>query len=170
MSLLWPLSLLWFWFCDTLLKFALFIPVYVAPECKNPVIISDGSRSIDNSGGYISCDQRNLPTVGKWHRFMGAAGTSMPTTCVPINRCGTSAPGWLKGGHPTEEQGVVSKEVCFHWSGNCCKWNTKINVRNCGEFYVYQLQKTPVCNLRYCAEKTGNMHLLLVLFLIDIQK
>ena len=134
--------------------------VYVPPECKNPVIISDASRSKNNVGGRVSCDQRNLPTVGKWHRFMGAAGNSMPTSCVPKNRCGTHAPGWLSGGHPSEEQGVVTRKVCFHWNNNCCLWSVNIKVRNCGEYYVYQLLKTPVCNLRYCAEKTGKMSML----------
>ena len=86
---------------------------------------------------------------------MGAAGTAMPTACVPTHRCGTHAPGWLQGGHPTEEQGVVTKKVCFHWSGNCCKWSVNIRVRDCGEFYVYNLPKTPVCYLKYCAEQKG---------------
>lgn len=78
----------------------------------------------------------------------------MPTSCVPTHRCGTHAPGWLSGDHPTEDQGVVTRKVCFHWSGDCCKWNVNIKVRNCGEYHVYQLLKTPVCNLRYCATKT----------------
>ena len=86
---------------------------------------------------------------------MGAAGTAMPTACVPTHRCGTHAPGWLQGGHPTEEQGVVTKKVCFHWSGNCCKWSVNIRVRDCGEFYVYNFPKTPVCYLKYCAEQKG---------------
>ena len=103
----------------------------------------------------MTCDQRNLKTVGKWHRLMGAAGTAMPTACVPTHRCGTHAPGWLQGGHPTEEQGVVTKKVCFHWSGNCCKWSVNIRVRDCGEFYVYNFPKTPVCYLKYCAEQKG---------------
>lgn len=122
------------------------------------MVISDKTRSKDVNSGNLACDQRNLPTVGKWHRFMGAAGTEMPTKCVEKNRCGTHAPGWLQGGHPTEEQGVVSRKVCYHWNNNCCQWNNNIDVRNCGEFYVYRLIKTPVCRLRYCVEKTGNYH------------
>lgn len=139
----------------------MFALVYIPPECKNPVLITDGSRSKDATGP-ASCDQRKLSTFGKWHRFMGAAGNSMPTSCVPKNRCGTHAPGWLTGGHPTEEQGVVSRKVCFHWSSNCCLWSVNIKVRNCGEYYVYQLPKTPVCNLRYCAEKTGKCNYMML--------
>ncbi|CAH3172036.1 unnamed protein product [Porites lobata] len=127
--------------------------ILIPSECKNYVVISEKERSKTYSGGPLTCDQRNLKTVGKWHRFMGAAGTAMPTACVPTHRCGTHAPGWLQGGHPTEEQGAVTKKVCFHWSGNCCKWSVNIRVRDCGEFYVYNFPKTPVCHLKYCAEQ-----------------
>ena len=139
------------------LPLSLFLKIsdVIPPECKGYVVISDKTRSKDFAGGNLACDQRNLPTVGKWHRFMGAAGTAMPTSCVPIHRCGTHAPGWLQGSHPTKEQGVVTRKVCFHWSGNCCKWSVNINVRDCGEFYVYKLPKSPVCSLRYCAEQKG---------------
>ena len=132
----------------------MFASVHPPPECKNPVVITDGSRS-KHASGPLLCDRTDLPTVGKWHRFMGAAGNAMPTSCVPKHRCGTHAPGWLKGDHPTKEQGVVSRQVCFHWWWSCCLWNVYIKVRNCGEYYVYQLPQTPVCYLRYCTEKTG---------------
>ena len=160
MSISWKPLILLSW--DCLLAFLtppliILAPVYVPPECKNPVVISHESRSMEHTGAPISCDQRNLPTVGKWHRFMGAAGNAMPTSCVPIHRCGTHAPGWLSGDHPSEDQGVVTRKVCFHWSGDCCRWSVNIKVRSCGEYYVYQLPKTPVCNLRYCAKKTSEL-------------
>lgn len=132
-----------------------YISVIVPSECKNYVVISEKERSKTYSGGPLTCDQRNLKTIGRWHRFMGAAGTAMPTACVPTHRCGTHAPGWLQGGHPTEVQGAVTRKVCFHWSGNCCKWSVNIRVRDCGEFYVYNFPKTPVCYLKYCAEQKG---------------
>ena len=74
----------------------------------------------------------------------------MPTSCVAKNRCGTHAPGWLNGQHPKVEEGVVTRQVCFHWGDNCCNWSNNVKVRNCGEFYVYELRKTPQCQLRYC--------------------
>ena len=42
-----------------------------------------------------------------WYRFVGAAGTKMPTTRVPAYRCGTHWSGWLNGSHPTVEDGEV---------------------------------------------------------------
>ena len=48
-------------------------------------------------------------------------------------------------------------QVCFSsldvdndYDYNTCTWKTTANVRNCGDFYVYQLKETPACVLRYC--------------------
>ena len=103
-------------------------------------------------------DQSNIKSDDKapnelpfgWYRIMGKAGTQIPEECVPVHRCGTFAPGWVNGQHPTVEEGIVIREVCYHWDGNCCEWQNKIRIRNCGEYYVYQLQKPPTFNLRYC--------------------
>lgn len=86
-----------------------------------------------------------------WYRFVGDGGVRMPETCVPILRCQTEAPMWLNGTHPTLKEGIVTRTACAHWSGNCCLWKTQVLVKACpGEFYVYQLERTPECNLRYC--------------------
>ena len=86
----------------------------------------------------------------KWYRFTGAAGTMMPTSCVPKHYCGTHAPGWLSGSHPTSVGQVVNSKVCFHWSGSCCHWHANIQIKKCTSFFVYKLVRTPVCWLRYC--------------------
>ena len=88
-----------------------------------------------------------------WFRFQGDAGTKMATSCLGDNSCGTHAPGWLNGIHPTVNEGQVVRQACFSWRGNCCKWSIDIQVRNCGDFYIYYINKTPPqnpCNLRYC--------------------
>ena len=74
----------------------------------------------------------------------------MPTACVPKHYCGTHAPGWLSGSHPTKIGQVVNGKVCFHWGSNCCNWNAAIQIKKCNGFYVYKLTRTPVCWLRYC--------------------
>ena len=53
-----------------------------------------------------------LPPEG-WYRFVGAAGTKMPTTRAPAYRCVTDWSGWLGGSHPTVEDGEVPRMVCF---------------------------------------------------------
>ena len=96
----------------------------------------------------VKCDKKTL-TDG-WYRFTGSAGNKMPTTCIPSNKCGTHASGWLNGTNPTIQDGAVSRKVCFHWLKNCCNWNTVIQVRNCGAYFVYELVKPTACHLRYC--------------------
>ena len=104
----------------------------------------------------LSCDQRHLSPLPAWYRFTGAAGDRMPTSCVPKNRCGTHAPGWLDGSHPPSLlDGIVTRRVCYHWRAKCCYWKNDIQVLNCGAFYVYRLVKTPVCWLRYCGNNEG---------------
>ena len=104
--------------------------------------LTERLRSYD---GY--CDSGIGPG---WFRFQGSAGTRLPTSCPPYNRCGTHAPAWLNGGHPTVADGQVSRQVCFHWTSSCCDWSTNINVTNCGSYYLYYLSGTPACRLRYC--------------------
>ena len=74
----------------------------------------------------------------------------MADSCVNHKHCGTAAPGWMNGGHPSVAERVVSRSVCFRSKSNCCKWSIVISVRNCGGFYVYWLQRPPHCNFRYC--------------------
>ena len=98
-------------------------------------------------GSGLNCDD-SLSTG--WYRFGGGAGTKMPTSCVPNQRCGTLAPGWMNGAHPTVAQGKVTRKVCYNWSSNCCSWSNNIEVVNCGLYYVYKLSPPPICTLRYC--------------------
>ena len=117
-------------------------------ECQKYTVLKDADRASGHVMKVSKCDQSGF--VKKWYRFTGAAGSAMPTKCVAKNHCGTHAPGWLSGSHPTQAQGTVTRKVCFNWSNKCCNWNINIRVRNCGGFYVYELSKTPHCHLRYC--------------------
>ena len=86
-----------------------------------------------------------------WYRFEGAAGTRLPTSCTPDYRCGTSATSWLTNGHPSVADGRVSKRVCFSYNGDCYYYRcVNIIIRNCGSYYVYELDRTPSCSYRYC--------------------
>ena len=117
-------------------------------ECQNYGSLNSGDRKITYTTRGYYCDNGIGPG---WFRFEGSAGTRMPTSCPPTRRCRTDATGWLNGGHPTVADGQVSRTVCFHWEGSgCCQWSTNIKVRNCGSYYVYYLNGTPNCYLRYC--------------------
>ncbi|XP_078382719.1 pancreatic secretory granule membrane major glycoprotein GP2-like [Oculina patagonica] len=117
-------------------------------ECYNYQALIDGDRKT-TYGPSRGCDRFLGPA---WFRFLGDAGTKMPTTCVPNSRCGTHASGWLNATHPTVEEDQVTRPVCFSYA-NCCQWAINIQVRNCGDYFVYRFSGTPPanpCHLRYC--------------------
>ncbi|XP_078382738.1 uromodulin-like [Oculina patagonica] len=117
--------------------------------CTNYQTLTGGDRKI-TAPNVLACDNSLGPG---WFRFLGDAGTKMPTSCVPTEHCGTDAPGWLNGTHPTVAEGKVTRQVCFNWRNNCCTWTINIQVRNCGDFFVYCFNGTPPehqCHLRYC--------------------
>ncbi|XP_069468280.1 oncoprotein-induced transcript 3 protein isoform X2 [Ambystoma mexicanum] len=88
---------------------------------------------------------------GEWYRFTGMAGDAMPTFCIPENHCGTHAPIWLNGSHPSESEGIVQRHACASFNMNCCQWNTTVDIKACpGGYYVYRLLKPSVCYHVYC--------------------
>ncbi|CAH3168420.1 unnamed protein product, partial [Porites evermanni] len=127
-------------------------------ECSSYQSLEGRDRAADYfSYNTMKCDA-NLPRT--WYRFTGPAGAVMPTHCVPKLHCGTLSPGWLNGKHPTVEEGVVERMVCFTNNDDCCFWYSEVRVRNCGDFMVYKFgefpESQPFCSLRYCGVgKTG---------------
>ena len=131
--------------------------------------MNDRTRNIHYGIG-AKCDARGHSTKingksNQWYRFQAPAGNKMPDK-PPNNlqgqRCGTAATGYLLGGHPTKAGQVVSRKVCFSFSGQKCLWRDRdsyknapvtVKVTHCGAFFVYQLPYAPACNSRYCAEK-----------------
>ena len=122
--------------------------ITIAPyECRFYKILKDGDRSIDYKVRKGICD--DVLDFSSWYRFMGAAGTQLSTSCVPMYRCGASLPLWMDGEYPTEDEGRVKRRVCQSWIG-CCSLKTEISVRNCGGFYVHKFSPPPYCSGRYC--------------------
>ena len=125
-------------------------PIFLADPCYNYHNLSDGNRKSSFNTplfGPIFCDDQLL--VG-WYRFVGAAGTKMPTTRVPAYRCGTDWSGWLVDVHPTVDDDEVSRRVCFSDRSTGCKSLINILVKNCGSFFIYELAQPPICSSRYC--------------------
>ena len=119
----------------------------VPSECNQYKILNDSDRHIDFGRGNRTCD-RNV--TEDWYRFSAGAGTRIATKCISKGqRCGTDLPGWMDhGAHPTVDEGVVSRKVCFSGYQNCCYRHIMINVRNCSSFFVYRLKPIQVCNSR----------------------
>ena len=119
-------------------------------ECTNYDVLLDGHRNDTNQ--RPEPPHNDISLGPGWFRFQGDAGTKMTTTCVPYLRCGTDAPGWLDGAHPAVADGTVTRSVCFSWESNCCLWAINIQVRNCGDYFVYYISGTPYHgHLGYCS-------------------
>ena len=147
----------------------LFILISDPPECSSYAKLNTADRAAGMPrGNILKCDRNDFPSVAKWYRFEGDAGTRMPTSPVPDHHCGTHATGWLNGQHPTKEDGSVKRQVCFNWLGKHCRWSIYVHVRNCGSFYVYHLGRTPGCSFRYCGNKGHSKFLYMLLLLTNI--
>ena len=118
------------------------------------------NRNYNNDNGYAS-PSRDGDTVegdwkggaASWYRFEEPAGTQMADSIVPKSHCGTYATGWLNGAHPAVLGENVRRQVCFNWASNSCNWNTIVEIKNCGGFYLYKLKATPGNgNLKYCGQ------------------
>ncbi|XP_012591531.1 pancreatic secretory granule membrane major glycoprotein GP2 [Microcebus murinus] len=117
--------------------------------CQNYTLLDEPFRSMENAQENRGCDS----DLRGWYRFVGEGGVRMPETCVQVYRCQTDAPMWLNGTHPALGDGIVSRRACAHWSDNCCLWNAEVLLKACpGGYYVYRLQGTPACSLRYCTD------------------
>lgn len=124
-------------------------------------VISEGQRSVSYIPGKhdsLLCDNYNIIN-GNWYRFKHQVGGQLPESCVELFRCGTQAPIWMNGHHPTEVGVTVTRQVCanFGYIGDCCSWSEDILVKRChdedrGEdFMVYRLVYPPGCPIAYCA-------------------
>ena len=88
----------------------------------------------------------------------------MPDHMVPQDQCGTSAPVWLNGRHPTKKgQNVVRKACVNKLDLNDGCWGFfDINIMNCGDYFVYYLPPPDHCSVAYCAGKQFNKFLFVI--------
>ncbi|XP_048577990.1 pancreatic secretory granule membrane major glycoprotein GP2-like [Nematostella vectensis] len=115
-------------------------------ECIDYTVLSEPDRNIN----YVNTDDKCDNSLGtKWYRFTGDGGTMLPTYEVPRLRCNSRASGYMNGTHPSLEEGIVSRKVCFREFNDPCR-SINIRVRNCGPFYVYELVSSVTCFARYC--------------------
>ncbi|XP_078700188.1 uncharacterized protein LOC144926973 isoform X2 [Branchiostoma floridae x Branchiostoma belcheri] len=128
----------------------------VHPRCLKHKVVYSGWRQLRNNESHHMCDKSKVSGIkdGRWHRFLDARDASMviPTERpLSTHRCGTHAPVWMKGRHPTVEEGAVTRTACAFWDEDECKWSWEIDVMACpGGYFVYKLPIPPVCQLAYC--------------------
>lgn len=125
---------------------------------------------VSNNSNNYRCDNYwygygNLLEWQNWYLFvLQNTSVRMPDQCVQPYRCGTAAPLWLNGSHPSPDDGIVSRNVCISWLGNCCYPKPgdpipPILVKACpGNYTVYKLVDPQWCQLAYCAGKPHLIH------------
>lgn len=154
-----------------LLLLALGIPAVQAQtfsaQCASPYRrLTSASRNAafnDGALGVEVCDNAALGQVlggsvsnqdwlgPGWYRFVGGAGTQMPTQAPGTYACGTDFPGWLVGRHPAPGDGVSPRKMCFQdANNNTCRWSVITTVVACNGFFLYNLPAPPTTCLRYC--------------------
>ncbi|CAH1268877.1 PLG [Branchiostoma lanceolatum] len=97
---------------------------YTGTYCEQPVAcvsyveLNESWRHVDfwqsrsDWASVFRCDDGSTTVRGGWYRFTGPAGTQMPTERpTSYYRCGTHAPVWLNGGHPTAKDGSVTRQM-----------------------------------------------------------
>ncbi|KAK2876092.1 hypothetical protein Q8A67_020188 [Cirrhinus molitorella] len=115
-------------------------------------MLDDPWRS-PNNFDFSNNDDSKVNWVGWYRLFIRGQSVQMTDTCVEAYSCGTTFPLWLSGGHPTVEDGVVTRDVCSVFESDCCISNSNpIRVKACPEgYYVYELVKPVFSSVAYCA-------------------
>ncbi|XP_050958356.1 adhesion G protein-coupled receptor E3-like [Labeo rohita] len=122
-----------------------------ADPCYNYTVLDNPWRST-NYGLDSNCDQ--YVTWSGWYRlFINNVSAQIPDTCVAHGHCGTEFSLWIRGGHPTVQDGVVTRDVCANYSSYCCFFGSyPIKVKACPDnYYVYELVSPTQCDSAYCA-------------------
>lgn len=92
-----------------------------------------------------------------WYRVVSPAGSQIsehvrdPEHKDKHGDCNTHHGGWMLGGHPSIEEGIVTRTVCLRWD---CNGLDKIQIRvvNCNQYYLYELKSTQSGGRRYCTQ------------------
>ena len=124
------------------------------------ITIRDVHRSTANvynrtRGDKLLCDISVIQD-GNWYRFESQTGGKIPQEKPGFYHCGTVAPIWMNGSHPTTTGVEVTRKACANIPGvkpYGCGRSWTIKVINCGSFYIYQLKRPRQCFLAYCAGK-----------------
>uniref|UniRef100_A0A8C2CEC0 Uncharacterized protein n=1 Tax=Cyprinus carpio TaxID=7962 RepID=A0A8C2CEC0_CYPCA len=128
----------------------------LSDPCYNYTVLDEPWRDINNTHymhQYHKCDT-NVTWSGWYRLFINGLSAHIPETCITAYGCGTHVTLWIPDGHPTVEDGVVTRDVCGHWDNYCCYYGSfPIKVKACpGNYYVYELVRPTVCSSAYCAD------------------
>ncbi|XP_039540238.1 adhesion G protein-coupled receptor E3-like isoform X2 [Pimephales promelas] len=147
--------------------------INTSPTTVTPVTISPAYPSVDPCNNYTELDEpwranssqisnsykcdQSVSWSGWYRLFINNMSAHIPDTCVAQYSCGTYIPLWIRGGHPTVTDGVVTRDVCGYAGSFCCSFGSyPIKVKACpGDYYVYELVSPTRCPSAYCAAVTN---------------
>ncbi|XP_026106091.1 adhesion G protein-coupled receptor E3-like [Carassius auratus] len=126
----------------------------LSDPCYNYNVLDNPWRATNNTHDSVRrCDQ-SVSWSGWYRLFINGLSAHIPDTCVAWGSCGTDIALWIRGGHPTVQDGVVTRDVCGYYNNYCCIYGSyPIKVKACpGNYYVYELVRPTGCNYAYCAD------------------
>ena len=131
-------------------------------RCNNYYLLNDPTRNSEyaldrnQTNGFCDTDWNTSPDWQGpgWYRMSLPSGNTIPEEPVEPFHCNSQAPGWLNSKHPVPGN-TIDGSVCFNSAGNTCKWQTRIKIRHCKNYFLYYLPKPPTCRLRYCASNSS---------------
>ena len=137
-------------------------------QCKNYNVLDSAARHFQTDErklcqGRNCCDKVEVSRTNTnsdwkgagWYRVAGAAGFKLiESPAGGRSSCGTDYTGWLDGGHPSPDEGEVTRTVYFNAGGSNTKQESySVKVINCNnEYFVYHLPNVKYCALAYCTE------------------
>ena len=161
------------------LNFLLLFPIYLLdvvsarndPGICNDInyeILDDETRNMAFNYGSHECYNENRSVCDitnhesqspdwkgpNWYKVDGKAGNRIADEDVDYCHCNTDATGYINGSHPTTVGETVIRTVCFRWFSNACSYQIDIQIRNCGNYYLYHLEnvESDMIYLRYCTK------------------
>ncbi|CAM4464842.1 unnamed protein product [Leuciscus chuanchicus] len=135
-------------------------PVYLSADpCYTYTELDDTWRSINNTYASVRKCDTSVSWSGWYRLFINNTSAHIPDTCVAPFSCGTFIALWIRGGHPTVTDGVVTRDVCGYAGSYCCYFGSfPIKVKACpDDYYVYELVSPTLCSSAYCAD-TGSIN------------
>ncbi|XP_059407671.1 uncharacterized protein LOC132142051 [Carassius carassius] len=137
--------------------------------CYNYTVLDEPWRANSSRPSNSYKLDKSVSWSGWYRLFINGVSTQIADTCVEIYSCGTAIPLWIRGGHPTVEAGVVTRDVCGHWDNYCCYYGSySIKVKACpGNYHVYELVRPAVNDAVYCAGNYNYMSLCIIYAIVD---
>ena len=122
--------------------------------------LNQGDRSESYKDATDKCDGEDLKDEWHyWYIVSGNAGNALATNNAPAQgSCGTTNRLYLKDNHPSLSDGEVTLRLCIAEGNKACKYESSIQVINCGSFYLYKLFNYGECGSkpwRYCTNGIG---------------